>query len=85
MALKDWEKEKEYTFSKWGFERYGGGKRFEIMQIGRYRDADWFDEALKNKEKWHGKWYVDVFDKKVKLFKTKKDAMAYAKKYMREH
>ncbi|MDP2684925.1 MAG: hypothetical protein Q8P20_07880 [bacterium] len=83
MALKDWRTE----WKKGNTIRYWGSKAHHEMQVGKYRDADDFDKTMGDKYKWHGKWYVDFMsnNRKTRLFKTKSQAMNFAKAYMRSH
>ena len=55
------------------------------IQLGKYRGLDSFDKAMKLKPTWHGKWYVDILNKKVKLFNTNTQAKSYFKKYVSKY
>ena len=73
------ERKVELLWKKGVVRRYYVQGGYEI-QIGRYRKADAFDKKMGNKFAWHGKWYVDWFGRKTKLFNTQKAANEYFKK-----
>jgi len=52
------------------------------VQIGKYRELSKMDKVLKVKGTWHGKWYIDVFGRKVRLFNTSKQAKTYFLNYV---
>ena len=63
-----------------------GGYRFGTganrIQIGKYRDLDDFDIAMKQQRTWHGKYYASSLwgQQREKLFDTEKEAKQYGKK-----
>lgn len=82
--VKDWKMAKGWRvqWRKGHTVRYYSS-RFGEIQVGRYRGQDKFDRDMKQKYKWHGKWYVDMFRTgKIKLFNTQKQAMTHVKKYL---
>lgn len=70
MALKDWKKINSYTWKK----------RNDELQIGEIRT----DDPSKIKEYIVEIWEFDK-DYRKSIFKTKSQAIAYAKSYMRAH
>lgn len=56
------------------------------LQLSKFRKADDFDKSMGHKYKWHGKWYVNLWHPETeKLFKTKAQALKFAKDYMKKH
>jgi len=86
MALTDWRVEWKKADKIGETVRYWGSKAHHELQVGKYRGADDFDKSLGKKYEWHNKWYVDFMNnKKIKLFKSKQQALKFAKSYMRLH
>ena len=86
MGLNDWKKIDEWTIRGTWAVRYWNGKTAKTMQISKYREADGFEKKMGYKYDWHGKWYVNVWSpEEIKLFKTKSQALKYAKQYMKKH
>lgn len=73
MALKDWKKEREGYFVR---------KNNSSKMVSIFKNK--IQSELKNREI----WYVDISDYffyNVQSFKTKSEALAYAKGYMKKH
>lgn len=87
MALpKNWRIEQEWNIDGQWAIRYYNPVSHKELQISKYRGADEFDKAMKQTAVWHNKWYVnELLSGGEHLFKTKSEAMAYAKKYMLKH
>jgi len=71
MALKDWEKNRAISNPYSWRKKKGIG----TLTINQYMDGDW--EVLV--------YFTGASPLKVKTFKTKYEALKYAKAYMRKH
>ena len=81
---KQWENYNRGSYSVRYYKYHKTGQ--DNLQLSKYRDADDFDKHMKYNYEWHGKWYVNIWNpEKTYLFKTKKEAMDFAMKYMRSH
>ena len=87
MALEDWKKEREdYKMIIWRNQKYYS----VVSYLGKYKDVSKEAGAT---PKWSDKWYFEVDDPGMprkfkliqKLFKTKSQALQFAKAYMRKH
>jgi len=86
--IGNWEKEWEKGGKEGLAVRYynSSAKKQKTLQLSKYRDADDMDKALNQHYDWHDKWYVNIwYPEKTFLFKTEKQAVAFAIKYMRSH
>lgn len=70
MAMKNWKEQKDNYQDSFSWEKKKNAIIYDSINIIKAYD---------------GKWYFNSWVSKQKSFKTKKEALSYAKSYMRSH
>ena len=73
MASKDWKRQKFYTFGLGWESKANPEKEIYILNESAFGSPNM------------GLWYVYITRRPKKWFKTKTEAIAYARKYMKTH